>query len=136
MTKHVLLRDRARSATVRTSHQIRGCDFLYLFRGHVLVAMCSRVRSSHSRPHHCVDTGVPWVSLQGPPFFPAVPRQDGIGTNQLLCAVLVLRRRGTRIQQSGTVELVLCVLTNMKCQHSFSKGLNGQLSRSRSFSHH
>ena len=27
------------------------------------------------------------------------------GTKRQLCAVLVLRRRGTRIRQSGTVEL-------------------------------
>ena len=29
-----------------------------------------------------------------------------LGTKRQLCAVLVLRRRGTRIRQSGTVELV------------------------------
>ena len=47
------------------------------------------------------------------------------GTQRQLCAVLVLRR-GTRIRQSGTVEL----LTAMKRQHLFSNGLTGELSRS------
>ena len=32
-----------------------------------------------------------------------------------LCAVLVWRRRGTRIRQSVTVEFVICMLTDMKC---------------------
>ena len=58
------------------------------------------------------------------------------GTKRQLCAVLVLRRRGTRIQQSGTVEFGIFVLTAMKCPHLLSNGLNGQLSRSGSFSQH
>ena len=36
------------------------------------------------------------------------------GTKRQLCAVLVLRRRGSRIRQSGTVEFGICVLTAMK----------------------
>ena len=34
------------------------------------------------------------------------------GAKRQLCAVLVLRRRGTRMRQSGTVELVIRVLTD------------------------
>ena len=58
------------------------------------------------------------------------------GTKRQLCSVLVLRRRGTRSRQSGTVELVIRVLTAMKCPRLLSNGLNGQLSRSGSFSQH
>ena len=56
------------------------------------------------------------------------------GQSANFCAVLVLRPRGTRIRQYGTVELVKCVLTVMKCPHLLSKGLKGHLSRSKSFS--
>ena len=37
------------------------------------------------------------------------------GTKRQLCAVLVLRRRGSRIRQSGTVEFGICVLIAMEC---------------------
>ena len=43
------------------------------------------------------------------------------GTKRQLCAVLVLRCRGTRIRQSGTVELVICVLTATKCPQKHEK---------------
>ena len=80
----------ARSATMRTDHRIRVCDFVYLFLGSFVSvacsgALCSCVRPSHPRPSHAVGTGVPWVSLPGPT---SVPRQGGIGDKAppLCCA--------------------------------------------------
>ena len=78
----------AASATIRTDHRIRVCNFVYLFRAHrVFVAcsrtMCSCVRSCHPRPSHCVGD---------PPVYPPMPRQDGIGDTVLcLCCVVVAR---------------------------------------------
>ena len=74
---------KVRSATMRKDHQIRVCDVLSVSGSFVSVAcsgaMCSCVRSSHPRPSHCVGTGVPWVSMPGPPVCPPMRRQDGIG---------------------------------------------------------
>ena len=47
-------------------------------------------------------------------------REDDEPSELRLCAVLVLRRRGMRIRQPGTVELVICVLPAMKCPHFLS----------------
>ena len=48
------------------------------------------------------------VHARDPPVRPPMPTQDGIGDKRQLCDVLVLRRRGTRIRQSGTVEFGIC----------------------------
>ena len=80
----------ARSATMRTDHQVRVCDFLSVSGSFMPVAcsgvMCSCVQSSHPRPSHCVGTGVPSVSMPGPR--PPTPRRDGIGDKAptLCCA--------------------------------------------------
>ena len=117
---------KTRSAAMRTRHQIRVCDFLSVSGSFVSVAcsgaMCSCVQSSHLT---AFPLGVPWVSMLGEASVPRCPGWMASGTKRQLCAVLVLRR-GTRLRQSGTVEL----LTAMKRQHLFSNGLTGELSRS------
>ena len=48
------------------------------------------------------------------------PSRMASGTQRQLSAVLVLRRRGTRIRQSGTVNFEICVLTAMKRPQFFN----------------
>ena len=95
----------ARSATMRTDHRIRVCNFVYRFRAQSCLLRapvpCARVCG---RSTQCLLTV--WALVyRGCPC-----RRMASGTKRQLCAVLVLRRRGTCIRQSGTVELVICVL--------------------------
>ena len=98
--------------------------------------MCSCVHSSLPRSSNCVGTGVPWCPCRDHQCTLRCPSRMASMPKRQLCAVLVLRRRGTLIRQSGTVELVMCVLTVMKCPLLLSNGLNELLSRSGSFSQH
>ena len=104
---------------MRTDHRIRVCNFVYLFWAHSCLLRapvpCAFVcgRATHGLPlcgHWCtvgVHAGTHQCALR-------CPDRMASGTKRQLCAVLVLRRRGTRIRQSGTVELVTCALTAMK----------------------
>ena len=132
----------ARSATMRTDHRIRVCDFVYLFLGSFVSvacsgALCSCVRPSHPLPSHSVGTGVLWVSMPGPTSVPSDAQAGwhrGQSANSVLCSCCVVVARA--FDNLELWSLVICVLTAMKCQHLLSNGLNGQLSRSGSFSQH
>ena len=86
-----------------------------------VVSPCSAVEPPTAFPlcgHWCVDVpaGTHQCALR-------CPGRMASGTKRQLCAVLVLvlRRRGTRIRQSGTVELRIQVPTAMNGPHFMLK---------------
>ena len=62
-----------------------------------------------------------WVSTPGPTSVPSNAQAGWYRGKRQLCAVLVLRRRGTRIRRSGTEEFGICVLTVMADMKNIGK---------------
>ena len=105
--------------------------------------LCLRVRSSHPRPPVVtapVCRGCPAGTHGGDDSSRVMSHPERQLCACCVCVVVlvscVVSRRVTRIRQPGTVELIICVLTAMKCPHLLSSGLTGQLSRSGSFTQH